>query len=79
VFTFLVEQLLLCRLLFVDTVELEAEFFGEVLRIWYLDSGGNPVRSIMARNDLVLFDLRLQKRSNARNDSDAHLEVSMWL
>ena len=70
--TFVLEYVLLCRFLSIDAVELEAVLLGEVLRVWDLDDGWFVVCAIVARDNLVAFVLRLQERSNSRDDPHTH-------
>ena len=65
---------MLCGILLVDTVELKAEFFGQVLRTGDLDDGRLAIRPVMAGDDCVLFYFGFEERSDAGDNSDTHFD-----
>ena len=70
--TFSVEDLLLRSILLIDTVELEAIFFGEVLGVGDLDDRGLPIWPLVATHDLIIGIFGFKEGSNSGDDSDTH-------
>jgi hypothetical protein len=73
--TFRVEELLLCRVLFVDRAKLEAEVRIVLLARYAHDTQRCLAVECLCGDDGVFVELLLQQGSDSRDDAYAHLGV----